>query len=52
MNVIKNITTVQLKRSTRDRLASIGKKDQSFDSLIDEVLKHIKECDRWWCQNR
>ena len=52
MNAIKNTTTIQLKRSTRERLASIGKMDQTFDSLIDEVLKHLEKCDRFWSENR
>jgi len=52
MSTIRNVTTIQLKRSTRDHLASIGKMDQSFDSLIDEVLKHIENCDRFWSDNR
>lgn len=51
MDSIKNLTTIQLKRSTRDHLASIGKKDQSFDDLVNEVLKHVDICDRW-CENR
>jgi len=52
MKTIRNVTTVQLKISTRDRLASIGKKNQSFDSLIGEILKHLEKCDRFWSENR
>jgi len=48
VKTIRNVTTVQLKRSTRDRLTSIGRKNQSYDNLIDEILKHIDMCDRWW----
>lgn len=52
VNAIKNTTTIQLNIDTRNHLASIGKKDQSFDDLVSEILKHVKTCDRWWCENR
>jgi len=49
---IQNRTTIQLKKITKKWLATNGKKDQSFDALLREILSHIEHCDRWWCENR
>jgi len=49
---VKTKTTIELQKFTRNRLASLGKKDQTFDKLVDEILNHIEMCDRWWCDNR
>ena len=35
-------TTIVLKRETRNSLAAIGSKDQSFDEIIRELLKAWK----------
>ena len=48
MNIEKR-TTIELKKTTRDNLASLGKKDQSFDNLVSEIIFHLEKCDRWWC---
>jgi len=52
MTIIEKRTTIELKKLTRDHLASFGKKDQSFDKLVQEILNHVDNCDRWWCNNR
>jgi len=49
---IKNRTTIELKKQTRDRLAHLGRKGQTFDELVTEILNHTESCDRWWCDNR
>ena len=48
----KTKTTIELHKTTRNRLASFGKKDQSFDKLVSEILNHIEQCDKWWCNSR
>jgi len=48
----KTKTTIEVQKITRNRLASLGKKDQTFDKLVSEILNHIEMCDRWWCENR
>jgi len=45
-------TSITLTRTTRDKLNKFGKKDQTFDQLLNEILNHIEKCDRWWCENR
>ena len=39
--MIDKITTIRLKKSTRDRLASFGGKDDSFDTIINQILDKI-----------
>jgi hypothetical protein len=34
-------TTLKLKMTTRDRLAKHGRKDQSYDDLINELLDKV-----------
>ncbi len=52
MVYIKNRTTIELKKQTRDRLALLGRKGQTFDDLVTEILNHSENCDRWWGDNR
>ena len=33
------MTSIQVKPETRDRLAEIGKKRETFDEIIDRLLK-------------
>ena len=40
---MKKFTTIALMPDTRDSLASIGKKDQSFDEIIKELIKKWNE---------
>ena len=49
---IQNRTTIQLKKITRQRLATNGNKTQTFDELVNEILNHVENCDRWWSENR
>ena len=39
-------TTIKLKQSTRDRLQVHGRKDQSYDDLVNEILDKIEEGDK------
>jgi len=38
LNTLSEKTTVDLKRKTRDQLAALGKKDSTFDEIIQELL--------------
>lgn len=35
------ITTISIEKITRDRLASLGTKDSTFDQIIVELLKKV-----------
>ena len=35
-------TTIKLKSTTRDRLKSLGTKDQTYDDIVNEVLDNKK----------
>jgi hypothetical protein len=38
-NILSNYkTTIVVTKGTRDRLASLGKKDDTFDALINKLL--------------
>jgi len=38
------VTTVKLQMSTRDRLKHIGRKDESFDDLLNRLMdEYIKQ---------
>ena len=41
--VIDKITSIRVKKSTRDRLAALGGKDDSFDTIINKLLDSIEE---------
>jgi len=52
MQNIDVISSISLAIDTRKRLASIGRKNQSYDNLINQILEHIDKCDRWWDEKR
>ena len=35
----KDVTTIKLERSTRNKLASLGTKDSSFDDIVKNLLE-------------
>ncbi len=35
---MKNITTIQLKKSTRERLLEVGMKKETYDDLINRLV--------------
>lgn len=39
--VNKDITTIKLQKSTRDKLAGIGKKSESYDDIILRLLGEL-----------
>ena len=47
--MVKHKSTIVLNNKTKDSLRSLGKKGQSFDKLLNDILNHINKCDRWWC---
>lgn len=40
---MREITTITIERSTRDRLADLGSKDSTFDAIIQKLLKKWQE---------
>jgi len=49
---IGSITTITVKKNTKKRIVSLGKMNQSFDELLNEIISHVEKCDQWWNQNR
>jgi len=55
MKKIRNsngVITIIVKKNTKKRIVSLGKMNQSFDELLNEIITHVEKCDQWWCQNR
>jgi hypothetical protein len=43
ISISEEKTTIALKRQTKEELAKLGKKDQTFDQIIRELLKKWEE---------
>jgi len=48
----KALTTIPIQKNTKRKLTLLGRKGQSFDKLMSEILTHIERCDRFWSENR
>jgi hypothetical protein len=42
-SVPKDKTTIPVRKSTRDELKSMGKKDESYDKLLHRMMDKLKE---------
>jgi predicted CopG family antitoxin len=40
------ITTIQISKETREKLADIGKKGETYDDIIKKLIKKAKECEQ------
>lgn len=52
MNKIRNMSSVPITQETKKRLESLGKKNQSYNRLLTEILDFIEKSDQWWVENR
>jgi len=43
INISNDKTTIVLKRSTRNRLASLATKDQTFDDIVSDLIMRLEE---------
>ena len=41
-------TTVRISGKAHEGLKKIGKKSDTYDDIILELLEHIETCDRFW----
>jgi hypothetical protein len=41
-----DITTIQIAKETRDELADLGKKGETYDEIIKKLIQHMKECEK------
>jgi len=51
-NQVRSQTTIPLEKITKNRLTSLGKKNQSYDNLVNEILDFIESSDQWWAERR
>ena len=52
MSLIKKMSSISITCTTRHRLATFGRKNQSYDNLLVEILDFIEKCDQWWSEKR
>ena len=45
-------TQIVIEKVTKQKLIALGKKNQSFDNLLKEILDFVENSDQWWCENR
>jgi len=48
----KTHTTITIQKNTKRKLSLLGRKGQTFDKLLNEIVTHIEKCDRFWSENR
>lgn len=39
MTIVKTITTITLEKKTKTKLESVGKKGQTFDDIVNDLLE-------------
>jgi hypothetical protein len=44
--ILEDVTTVQMKRTTRDRLDKYGTRHESYDTIINNVINELEEFKR------
>jgi hypothetical protein len=44
--VLEDVTTVQMKRKTRDRLDKYGTRHESYDVIINKIVDELEELRR------
>jgi len=49
---MKKISSITVTIETRERLAELGKKNQSYDKLVNEILDFVDRSDQWWAEHR
>lgn len=42
----EDVTTIQLSKETRDRLRNLGKMGETYDDVINRLVKKAKECEK------
>jgi hypothetical protein len=46
IQILEDVTTVQMKRTTRDRLDKYGTRHESYDTIINNVINELEEFKR------
>ena len=41
-----NITTIQISKQTREQLKELGKMGETYDDVINRLVKKAKECEK------
>ena len=42
----QELTTIQLSKETREKLKDIGKMGETYDDVINRLIKTVKECEK------
>ena len=41
-------SSIQISTKTKEKIAKLGTISGTYESVIVEMLEHIKKCDQWW----
>jgi len=41
-------TTIRISKTVREELKRLGKKFESYDDIIQNLIVHVNSCDRYW----
>lgn len=41
------ITTIVIKKSTKERLSKLGTLSGTYDSVINDILDHLEKCEQY-----
>lgn len=45
---MEKITNIRISFQTRKHLNTIGRKNQTYDEIINEIITHVNSCDQFW----
>ena len=46
------MTCISITRKTKNRLEKFGIKSSTWDSIIIELMNHVKKCDKFWVDKK
>ena len=41
-------TSIPIQKETKERLSRLGNLKSTYDSVINELVEHVEQCDKYW----
>ncbi len=41
-------TSIPIQKETKEKLSRLGSLKSTYDSVINELVEHVQQCDRYW----
>ena len=48
MVVLNAMSSIKIQESTKERLNKLGDLSSTYDSVINNLIDHTDECDKFW----